>query len=79
MATGEIQMGQSSHHIDLAVVLGQATSSGLLKTELLLDHPEWVLHFQADVGLGDFDQILQPALRRIPQNSAFARSVASQP
>jgi hypothetical protein len=45
-----------------------------MKAELLLDHPEWVLHFRVDVGLGGFDQIRQPALRRIWQYPAFARS-----
>ena len=44
MSTSEIQIGQRCHHIDLAVVLGQATQPGLLKAELLLDYPEWVLN-----------------------------------
>ena len=43
MATSEIQIGQCGHHINLAAILGQATQSGLLKAELLFDHPEWVL------------------------------------
>ena len=44
MTTCEIKIGQCSHHIDLAVVLGQAAQPGFLKAELLLDHPEWVLN-----------------------------------
>ena len=31
---------QCGHHIDLAAVLGQTAQPGLLKAELLLDHPE---------------------------------------
>jgi hypothetical protein len=38
------QICQCGHHIDLAAVLGQTTQPGLLKAELLLDHPEWVLN-----------------------------------
>jgi hypothetical protein len=44
MATCEIQIGQCGHHIYLAAVLGQTAQPGLLKAELLLDHPEWVLN-----------------------------------
>ena len=43
MATSEIQIGPCGYHINLAANLGQATQSGLLKAELLLDQPEWVL------------------------------------
>lgn len=48
--------------MDLAAVLGQATQAGLLKAELLLDHPEGMLDLGADVSFGSFDQILQPSI-----------------
>ena len=51
--------------MDLAAVLGQTTQSGFLKAELLLDHPKGMLTLGADVGLGRFDQILQPSLWRL--------------
>ena len=41
---------------------------------LRLDHPEWVLYLSSDVGFGGFDQIVQPAIRRIRQKPAFAWS-----
>ena len=61
MATSEKQIGQCGHHINLASILGQASQSGLLKAELLFDHPEWVLNLGADVCLGSLDQILKPS------------------
>jgi hypothetical protein len=53
------QIGQPCQHIDLAAVLGQATQPGLLKAELLLDHPERVLDLGADMCLGRFDLAAQ--------------------
>ena len=61
MATSEIKIGQSGQHIDLAVILCQATQSGFFKAELLFDHPEWVLDLGADVCLCSLDQILKPS------------------
>jgi len=60
--------------MDLAAVLGHAPQPGLLKAELLLDHPEWVLHLRADVGFGGFDKTVQPAIRFIRQKPAFTWS-----
>ncbi len=48
--------------MDFAAVLGHTPQPGLVNAELLLDHPEWVLYLRADVALGSFDQIRQPAL-----------------
>jgi len=41
---------------------------------LRLEHPEWVLYLSSNVGFGGFDQIVQPAIRRIRQKPAFAWS-----
>ena len=41
---------------------------------LRLDYPKWVLHFRADMGFGGYDKIVQPAIRRIRQNSAIVWS-----
>ena len=62
MATSEIKIGQSGQHIDLAVILCQATQSGLFKAELLFDHPEWVLELGAHVCICSLDQILQSSI-----------------
>ncbi len=58
LATRLKQVRQRCQYVDPASDLGQATQPGLLKAEMLLDHPEWVLTFGSDVGLGRFDQIL---------------------
>jgi len=50
MASHE-QVRESCQHVDLATILEHATQAGLLKTELPLDHAEWVLTFCADVRL----------------------------
>lgn len=44
MSTSEMPIGRCGHHIDLAVILCQATQLGFLKVELLLDHQEWVFN-----------------------------------
>ena len=86
MTTSEIQIGQGCQHMDLAAVLGQATQPGLLKAELLLDHPERMLNLGADMSFGGLDQWSLPSgvsgkLRRLPGriatlNSAFVPSIA---
>lgn len=57
-----------------APVLDHASQPGLLKAELSLDHPKWVLHLGADVSFGCFDQIIQSSLRRIWQHSPLSWS-----
>lgn len=47
---------------------------GLLKAELLLDHPRRMHSIGADGRFGSFNQIIQSALRRIRQHSAHSRS-----
>jgi hypothetical protein len=53
---------QRCDHVDLATVLGHPAQPSLLKAELLLDHPEWMLTLGADVRFGGLDQILQPSI-----------------
>lgn len=45
-----------------------------LKAKLLLDHPEWLLAFRADVGLASLDQVLQSTVPCVRQGAAFASS-----
>ena len=68
------QIDGPCQHIDLAAVLDQATQSGLFKAELLLVHSERVFDLGADMCLGRFDQILQPAIGGIRESLVFARS-----
>ena len=51
---------QPSHRSCRGSWLGHVIVS--CESELLIDHPESVLHFRADVGLGDFDQIIHRPL-----------------
>jgi hypothetical protein len=37
---GHEQIGECSDHVDFAPILGHVALPGLLKAELLLDHPE---------------------------------------
>jgi hypothetical protein len=64
MASHE-QVREGRQHIDLAAILEHAAQAGLLKTELPLYHPEWMLTCRSDVSLGGFDQIIQSSLRGI--------------
>ena len=66
------QIREGCQHIHFAAVLEHSAQPGLLKAELLLDHPEWVLTFGADMRFGSFDQIIQAALRRVWQYSALS-------
>ena len=59
MSSGLEQVRQRCHHIDLAAIFDEAAQAGLLKAELLLDHPERMLNLGADVSFGRLDQILQ--------------------
>ena len=63
MSSGLEQVRECRHHIDLAAIFGETAQAGLLKAELLLDHPERMLNLGADVSFGCLDQILQLALR----------------
>ena len=51
MGASKIQIRECCHHVDFAVVLGNAAQSGLLKPKLLLDHTKWVLNLGPDVSL----------------------------
>ena len=62
LPSGLKQIRQRCQDLDLAAVLGQAAQPGLLKAKLLFDHAEGILNLGADVGLGRFDQILQPSI-----------------
>jgi hypothetical protein len=64
------QIRQRCQHIDFAAVLGQATQPGFLETELVFNHSERVLDLGADMCLGRFDQILQPAIGGIREAPA---------
>ena len=64
MASHE-QVREGCQYVDLAAVLEHAAQAGFLETELPLDHPERMFAFRTDVGLGGFDQIIQPPLRGI--------------
>lgn len=46
---GQEQIHQGIQHIDLAAVLGQATQTSFLETELLFGHSERVLSLAAYV------------------------------
>jgi hypothetical protein len=58
--------------IDLETVVGHAPQPGLLKAELLLYHPEGMLHPCPDMSLGNLHQILQPVFRRIRKGPTLA-------
>ena len=59
MSSGLEHVRHCRQNVDLAAVLSQATQPGLLKAELLLDHPERMLNLGAHVSFGRLDQILQ--------------------
>ena len=69
---GQEQFGQACNNIDFAAVLGQAAQTGFLEPELVIDLSERVFDTGADMCLGRFDEILQPAIGCIREGSAFA-------
>jgi hypothetical protein len=71
---GHEQVRERCQHIHFAALLDHAPQPSLLKAELPLDHPKWVLHLGADVSFGCFDQIIQSSLRRVWQHSSLPGS-----
>lgn len=57
-STGLEQVRRCRQDVDLAKVLGKATQADLLRVELLLDHPELVFEFRADISPDWLEQIL---------------------
>jgi hypothetical protein len=57
--SGLEQVRECRHHVDLAAIFGEAAQASLLKSELLLEHPERLLNLGANVSFGRLDQILQ--------------------
>jgi len=57
MASQE-EIRQRCKHIHLAAIFRHSPQPRLLKAELLLDYPEWLLPFGSDMGFGHFDQVL---------------------
>lgn len=62
---------QGNQRIDYADLLEQAKQSGLLKSELPVDHAERVLALRADVSFGGLDQIIQSLLGEIGQSTSL--------
>jgi hypothetical protein len=65
---------EGCQHVHFAAVLEHSPQSGLLKAELLLNHPKWMLSSSANIRFGGFDQIIQSALRRVWQHSSIPGS-----
>lgn len=60
-----IEVGQSKKHLELLIVLLDASVARLLEAELSFDYPKGMFHLGSQVSFCRLNQILQPSLRRI--------------
>jgi hypothetical protein len=58
------------------VVLEHSPQSGLLKAELLFDHPKRIISFGVDFRSGCFDQIILPGVNQLPRRQPKASKSA---
>ena len=73
-------LAQRKHHLQPRRVLGQTPVAHLGVTELLLDHPERVLHLRPDAGLDLLDPLDGLGQRSAPvQRGSFARAHGNVP
>ena len=42
-----VEVGQGEQHLEIVIVLFEASVARLLESKLMLDHPKWMFHFGA--------------------------------
>jgi hypothetical protein len=59
------QIGKSKQHLELEVILLDASVEDLPESKLAFDDPEWMLHLRSEMGFGALHQLEQLSFRCI--------------
>ena len=69
-----VEIGQGEQHLELVVVLFEASVARLLEAELTLDHPKGMFHFGPQVGFCRLQQRLKSSFRCVGQRTSLTWS-----